>query len=339
MSARTIDDLRENAVLWWPDFLSKMEAATSVVPMLVRSQEQFISILKVSEDYPEQIFQVLEASSLAANLFTKHLIVLSDFGGEQLQRINREFSNVFKFEDRFEFVWRDGKTYSYEFKALPITGILNNKKLKVDNDGLLRRASLNDLMCDVIMVLLYGANSVDNDTATILSKCMVGDLIGRSSELDKFVRERYIHVSRITGGAQANSLGQVAQHYLVDKLGEYLGDDYKVVNNGYIDGVTQNEGETLITFDITVSRGGKTVGIEVSFQETTNSTIERKAGQAKARYDMVNDTGNFIAYVIDGAGNFQRNSAISTICQNSHCTIAYSESEFQKLADFIKEKI
>ena len=60
---------------------------------------------------------------------------------------------------------------------------------------------------------------------------------------------------------------------------------------------------------------------------------------AKARYDEVEKTGNFIAYIIDGAGNFQRESALTTICQYSHCTIAYTDKEFDVLIEFIREKI
>ena len=83
----------------------------------------------------------------------------------------------------------------------------------------------------------------------------------------------------------------------------------------------------------------KYVGIEISFQVTTNSTIERKAGQAQARYEAVDGTGHYIAYIIDGAGNFQRTSALTTICQYSHCTVAYTDSEFDVLINFIQEKI
>jgi hypothetical protein len=43
--------------------------------------------------------------------------------------------------------------------------------------------------------------------------------------------------------------------------------------------------------------------------------------------------------VIDGAGNFQRSSAIGTICNFSNCTVAYSKEEIAVLANFIQEKL
>jgi hypothetical protein len=92
-------------------------------------------------------------------------------------------------------------------------------------------------------------------------------------------------------------------------------------------------------FDVLVTKGCKSVGIEVSFQVTTNSTIERKAGQAAERKRLMNAAGHRIAYVIDGAGNFQRSSAISTICKYSDCTVAYSDGEFDILATFVRETL
>lgn len=79
------------------------------------------------------------------------------------------------------------------------------------------------------------------------------------------------------------------------------------------------------------------MAIEVSFQVTTNSVIERKAGQAQARYKQIEDSGYKIAYVLDGAGNFQRKTALQTICSYSHCTIAFSSSELKVLCQFIEE--
>ncbi len=40
-------------------------------------------------------------------------------------------------------------------------------------------------------------------------------------------------------------------------------------------------------FDVVVEKGNKKIGIEVSFQVTTNSTIERKAGQAADRMNLM----------------------------------------------------
>ena len=47
----------------------------------------------------------------------------------------------------------------------------------------------------------------------------------------------------------------------------------------------------------------------------------------------------YVAYIIDGVGNFSRPSAMNDMCNNSHCNVAYTPSEFDLLIEFIKEKI
>ncbi len=334
--AKTITELEANAVFWWPPFLAELESNASIIPLLISTQDKYLSLLTLADKDPHSVFDLIKTSSFPANLFLKHLVVLSDFGGEQIQRLNRQFSSVFPKKDGkhyFNYIWHE-KEYEYVFKKLPITANLNNTKLGIDGKNLNKAQELDALKEDLIAILLYGANCVEESIADNLSKCEIGNLLGKKDELEKYVKEKYIWVSRITGGAQANTLGQVAQTYIVDYLKDKLGTDYEVVRNG---SVKVSNSQKNIPFDIVAKKGSKSVGIEVTFQVTTNSTIERKSGQAKGRQDLMHKNGNFIAYIIDGAGNFQRKSAISTICNYSDCTVAYSQAEFDVLVSFIKD--
>ncbi|MGH9427973.1 MAG: restriction endonuclease, partial [Terriglobia bacterium] len=104
-----------------------------------------------------------------------------------------------------------------------------------------------------------------------------------------------------------------------------------------ISGVSQNAGRTDMSFDIVAeSATGRCCAIEVSFQVTTNSTIERKAGQAADRQRLLHKYNHRIAYVLDGAGNFQRRSALTTICAHSDCTVTFRDAELDKLVDYLK---
>jgi hypothetical protein len=162
-------------------------------------------------------------------------------------------------------------------------------------------------------------------------------LSGEKQELEKFVKQRYILVSRITGGATSNTLGQIAQNYVKDILDDNL-PGWMITRNGTIPGISHNAGITDISFDIVVqSPKKKWFAVEVSFQFTTNSVIERKAGQAEARLRLVHKKGYKIAYVLDGAGNFARKSGLTTICKNSDCTVAFTPEEFMVLTRFLKE--
>ena len=187
----------------------------------------------------------------------------------------------------------------------------------------------------MIILLMFGSTS-DISQQAGLSACDIGTVLGNGDALKQYVKERYILVSRITGGATSNTLGQLAQMHAREVLKRELGNSYSIDYNHKIklDGYDNSKGG--MPFDIIVSKGKKLIGIEISFQVTTNSTIERKAGQAANRKKLMYKNGYSIAYIIDGAGNFQRSSAISTICDNSDCTVAYSYSELRVLVEWIK---
>jgi hypothetical protein len=332
---RDIDDLQSHAFKFWPTSLAQREQTTSIIPKLIESQEKFIGILYVADALPVAWKDVLRATDgMPANLFLKHLIVLSDVGGEKLQRFRTDILNFFP-DGVMTFRWKDTE-HVYEFQSLDICRTWSNGTLYVDGAGLAQPANLTAAMEDVAMLLIHGGTSIDPGIPDdIPEKCIIGSLIGCKRELDSFVRQRYIHVSRITGGATANTMGQLCQSYVRERLQNAL--------NGWnfsshtIPGISHNAGRTDMSFDLVAqSPAGKCCAIEVSFQVTTNSTIERKAGQAAARQQLLHNGGHKIAYVIDGAGNFQRRSALGTICAHSDCTVSFKDEQLDVLAAFLR---
>lgn len=320
---------------FWPTALAQREQTTSIIPMLIESQEKFIGILYVADASPTAWKEVLAATSgMPGNLFLKHLIVLSDVGGEKLQRYRSNITTFFP-EGKMTFHWQDAH-HTYDFKSLENCRTWTNSSLAVDGSGLAQPQDLSLAMEDAAMLLTHGGASIDPGLPDdLIEKCIIGSLIGKKRELDTFVRQRYIHVSRITGGATANQMGQLCQAYVKERLQTVLPDwDF---SRHTIPGITHTAGRTDMSFDLVAeSPNGRYCAIEVSFQVTTNSTIERKAGQASARQQLLHAAGHKIAYVIDGAGNFQRRSALSTICQHSDCTVTFKDDELDALAKFLK---
>ena len=336
---RTFEELEEVASKFWPAELSELEAKLSVVPLLLDTQDQFISIISVKTPDLDKLFSIVEASSLPANVFLKHLAILADFGGEPLQRISREFEMLFP-QGRLNYYWH-GKPQSYTFRAVPNLQF-SNQSLHIDGRHLAEHHSLDDLTRDAIALLLFGGaySGDDQGTASALAKCEIGDYLGKPDELADFIKQRYIWVSRITGGAKANNLGQLAQQFVAEYIEDHVGlDSVEVKRSGRLPEVTHTDPLTgrETSFDLVVTNGVRYVAIEVSFQVTTNSTIERKAGQAKGRYEQVEKAGHRIAYVIDGAGNFQRETAIRTMLAHSHCSVAFSRGELDVLCDFLRD--
>jgi hypothetical protein len=332
---RDIGDLENSAFKFWPTALAQREQAASIIPKLIESQEKFIGILYVADASPEAWKDVLRATDgMPAHLFLKHLSVLSDVGGEKFQRFRTDIHRFFP-DGRMTFHWKDTE-HVYEFKSLDTCRTWANSSLFIDGASLVRPVSLTPAMEDVAMLLIHGGASIDPDIPDVIpEKCIIGSLIGQKRELDSFVRQRYIHVSRITGGAASNTMGQLCQSYVLDHLRNQLnGWDF---SQHTIPGISHNAGRTDMSFDIVAqSPTRKCCAIEVSFQVTTNSVIERKAGQAAARQQLLHASGHKIAYVIDGAGNFQRRSALSAILANSDCTVSLKDEELNELVAFLK---
>lgn len=342
---RTIEELEPHACKWWPKEVRDEAQEISVLQILLDSQESFISILKLADKHDaSKVFDLIEAARFSYSLFLKHLVVLTDFGSEPLQRVNKDFYELFA-DGKLSYNIGGG-IVEYVFTSLPVRGTLTNKRMKIDSlENLSAEAPDKNLCKDIIMILLYGAAAINARTRAVLFKCTPYEYLGDKTMIEEFVRQNYIRVSRIISGKTASDLGNVAQQYVVKYLTRALGDNYCVRSNGTIPGVTQNEGNTLTNFDVVVdrlddtSRHKKYVAVEVTFQETSNSTIERKGGQARDRFEKITSSRNYIAYIIDGAGNFSRRAAIRTLCDNSHCTVAYTPEEFELLIEFIKEKI
>ena len=341
---RSIKELEKVGCKWWPKEVRDEAMKVSILQYLIDTQEKFISLLTLADvNKPEKLFGLLDASDFEYHLFLKHLALLTDVVSEPIQRINTTFKEIFP--DR-ELTYKLGrKEYRYTFTTLPIKGKPNNEKMQIDTMENLQAACKNkDLIKDLIMLLIYGAASTTSRTRAILYKCNAFEYLGKEDNIKQYVRENYIRVSRIIAGKTATDLGNVAQVYALKYLSEHLGDNYNLVNNGTIPGVKLDD-EKEATFDIVVDRKDdegrikKYVGIEVSFQETSNSVSERKGREAQARFRNTNNKRSYVAYIIDGVGNFSRPSAMNDMCNNSHCNVAYTPEEFELLIEFIEEKL
>ena len=328
---RTVEELKENAVIYWPSEIAEKERNSSIIPLLLATQDHFISVLHLADSDPYAWTKFLSLTdALYPNLFLKHLCILSDIGGESLKRFATELPKVFQNES-FQFIFRD-KIYEHEMNSLFQGKKWSNPSLGLDGDGLLQHFDLTDGIFDVSILILFGSLSTNTLPEEIQNKCVIGSMLGDKRQLKKYIKERYIWVSRITGGATSNRMGNLAQDYVKERLVQYLPRwDF---SKSTIPGISQNEGRTDTRFDIvgTSPDGSTSWGIEVSFQFTTNSVVERKAKLASDRQMLLHDKGHKVAYVVDGAGNFERSSFVQDLIDYSDCIVNFSEVDIQYLA-------
>lgn len=332
--SQTIEYLESTACLYWPEHLAEKVAKISSLPFLLKTQDKFLSVLKCSDRTPTSWLDTVSvASLLSPNLFLKHLMVLSDIGGERLQRFAKDFNKLFP-DNSMTYIWNSTQ-YSYAFSD--DKKVWTNKKLNVEKSVLLKEQTFNRDMIDVSMLLLWGSSIINNSNLPqeLVEKCIIGQLLGTTDQLDEFVKQRYILVSRITGGSTVNDLGHVCEQYAKEFLQSKLPTNI-VVGGHSIENISHND-KNLTSFDLVVTNKEtkKAVAIEISFQVTTNSVIERKSGLAKTRQEILNHNGHKVAYIIDGSGNFQRKNAVKTILQFSDCSVNFSDNGLNELADFI----
>src|SRR5947208_12721461 len=85
---RTLSDLAQHCVLFWPRELVEAEAAGSSLPLLLDTQDKFISVLTLADAAPDAWKRLVDVSrDMSGNMFLKHLMVLSDFGAEALAKV------------------------------------------------------------------------------------------------------------------------------------------------------------------------------------------------------------------------------------------------------------
>lgn len=336
--SRSIDQIEEQAVKWWPRDLSRDPRS---IQLLVDSQDKFLSLIKVSRNEPQSFLRLIQESDLAANHVLKHLCLLADYGGERIKRLAKEFKELFPAgELQYSYEGRSGRwKFSDDICSRP-ESLLSNPALGLDGEGMLTPKPSSPAIEDLIVILCYAGFST-NTVNGAFESATISQYFGKPSAVELFVRTRYIYVSKITSGELTNARGQAAQQYAADELRELLGTGFIVDVNGKIPLKDHKQNKNGLPFDLVVKRKGvdRFVGIEVSFQVTTNSVVERKAREAPAMLKNMRAAGHYVAYIVDGVGNFQRRNAWKTITENSDFSCAFKLSEFKLLSEFIKRSI
>ena len=331
----SLERLRERALLWWPDEIRDEVAASSFKDAMLATFPVFQQTLKESADLDSLIQKVKELNEedkLPANLFLRHCMLFADLGWESVKKWYGEtYSEMFP-GGKF-------KAGEIEFEMPRLT----QSKLRVSSSNIkdsysyeLSPDQLEQILA-CIRLLFMGSHSSLNQ----LDRC---DLSNYFDDEDGglFVADaamKYIEVSKQTSGAAATASGDMLEKKIaIEPINAYLSENFPELE--YVSKTSHEfvPGHTLVSDQWFVNEeNNRAVALEVSFQETTNSVIERKRKDAENRKNLFPDNCKS-AFVIDGVGSIEhRQNAVREILSNADIVVTARADEILRLADYIGE--
>tara|TARA_Y100000782_G_C10150698_1_gene251365 strand:- start:48 stop:1076 length:1029 start_codon:yes stop_codon:yes gene_type:complete len=326
-----LEKLKENGSWFWTSSI-RSTGSNNALSDLIKTRDQFMKILETETE--DSIVNALlkTKESLTEKLVITHLMRATDGSAELLDRVKDYLS--FKKIKSLTIQKNDGtdRTYKIQSMGTTFTTKLRNKEILAGNKKLHE---------DIITILLFGSKIKEFTEFITFKKLNLGQIIGDQKELGKYFESLYIKVSRQESGIATAASGTGPQKVVDDALEKYFSKNNSInrVSTSRIKGIGKDkEGQQFDTV-YQVDRKGESaifVAIEIAFQETTNSVIERKSKQAVELFKVFKQNGYFLCFVIDGAGYFSRKKATKDIIKNSHQCVTFNKSDLQKLCEFIE---
>lgn len=308
-----ISELMETGKWFWSDDFIRPH----VNPLLNELESSYKQILYTIENSePMVIVDSLLDLEIKTSVLLKHIMILLDTSAETLDR-----AAMYIFHKGISKLTLQGR--SIEFN------VLGPSYYKNMNNEAISKASLG-LKRDLLNILSFASQSNEFRCFETFKSCRLFEIAGNPEALSEHLLFLSLRSSSQIKQLRAVDFGhQLESNYIRKFLKPIL----KEVNAEYTQGNRYYEQQ----FDNVIKKGDKYVIIEVAFQETTNSTLERKGKQAKnGLYDTVNNNNDKLVYIVDGAGYFKRKNALADLVTYSHLTCNVSDIGLSKLEKFLR---
>jgi hypothetical protein len=233
----------------------------------------------------------------------------------------------------------NGYKIEYRIKRLgtSFTKRLTNKEIS-SADGA--------LLSDLFYIICFGSKTEEFADFLSFRRFRLAEICGKPEAVQRHFRELYLNVSRqltqLAAQAQGDFLNDFVKSYLDAR---FAGNpSIRWVESRRVPGIGDERARSLggeqfdLVYAITPASKGEIiyVAIEVAFQETTNSTMERKARHASLLFEHFDRMGYKLCFVVDGAGFLSaRLKALRDIIQNSHYRVTLKPEELSSLCEFI----
>ncbi|MGE6369902.1 hypothetical protein ACQKDB_12310 [Planococcus kocurii] len=358
---KKIQELMDDANWFWSDSIIGNQQENVLIQHLVDTTIVVQDCVKKStaENIVDNLMELenLTGDKISRFLVLKNLMILLDVSAEILDRSvmflnEKKISKLTVADKEFEF-----RKFGKGFK----TQLSNNNIYKLCEKD-------DDFFHDVLQLILYASGSEELKNYNTFDSFKLGLLTGNEDVLETFILRRSIEnssqIKQLRAVAYGNGLQREVKNKLMEELStldvviapdnRYLGvQQFDIVLYKQPEGVSaelptpqsmfqKKKLNKIEAAELTDKRAAmmmewKWAIIEVSFQETTNSTMERKSKQAaNGLYNSINDANHQLIYLIDGAGYFRRTKVIETLVNNSHQVQPLSPIGQQKIVEHLK---
>ncbi len=322
-----LEHLKQAGYWFWTEDLRNTEIAQGT-NLLLESLDEFITILEDSE--PSELIDNLLASrgEITSLLAVRHSMLATDISAEFLDRVRRYL--VFKGIRRLTMI-SDDQTIEYDMRRLAqFDRALSNNQINSASEELLR---------DLLFIICYGNRVREFEEFTTFRRCALGEICGDERRVREYLSKLYIKFSRQTTGRSTAESGSIPEEIVREHLGRCLAErsNIRQMSANRLPAEIPG-GPTQFDFVYEIStntRGEVYVIIEVAFQETTNSVIERKARLAAEMFNRNNSDSLILCYVVDGAGYFARESALKKMIRYSDICVGLRPEELDRLCNFM----
>jgi len=312
-------DVKNNIIdtgkwFWSNDFISPTSN-----PLIKNLEDSYKIIIEtLSNSSEENIVDELLILPVSRLCLLKHLMIILDTSAETLDRAAM-------------YIYTNGIT-----GLTVVDTIIPFKKLGPHFYKNLNNANIGtsdvDLASDIINLLCYASQSVEFGDFITFQKCNLISLVGSKEKLDSHLFLLPLNSNSQIKQLRAVDFGHQLEIYISKKLEPLMIrlNVKKALRNRYVVNDQQ--------FDLVLEKDNRHAIIEIAFQETTNSTLERKGKQAKnGLFNLIDSNDDRLIYIVDGAGYFKRINALTDLVTNSHFSCNVSDSSLSELINYLED--
>lgn len=355
----TLESLMDEGNWFWKKEIIKNSHGNLFADKLVESATSIQQVIKSSseDNLIDNLRNLKDLSGhpLPPFIILKNLMISLDVSAEILDRTAMYLRHF-----KINHLTVDGKE-----KRFKVLGREFSKQLS--NNNIEKLCSNNDFFEDILLLLCFAANSDEFKEYETFDSFKLSSLLGKEDEFKDFLLHKTIESSSQVKQLRAVANGNTLQRYIKDKIETQLKEfNVKIAPNNRYLGIQQFDivlfkqttpytlptpqsmfnkkkldKQEQLEFNKTCSQillPQKWAVIEVAFQETTNSTMERKSKQAaNGLFNLIDLNNHKLIYILDGAGYFRRNVATNTIINYSHLTSTVSDEGIQRVINYLKE--